>query len=311
MKQKIDIVVPVYGSPGSLRPLVESVRAALDANKYDLEILLVNDRCPRGSGAVVRELAASFDFVTGVDLVRNFGQHSAIAAGLSLSSGDWVVVMDCDLQDNPACINDFLKEAELKKCDVVLARRTERKVGFFKRLQSSLFHKVMNSVVGFRTHSTVGNFGLYSKRVIQSLHLMGDKSRPFPFLVQWLGYPTGFVDVVQEERFEGKSSYTLSKLVQLALDIAVGFSDRPLKIAVFSGFFVSLGAVVFALFFIARYFILAIVPSGWTSLIVTMFMSLGAILFTLGIVGLYVGKNFEQAKNRPTFLIDEVFKNRV
>lgn len=306
LKSSLDIIIPVFGSPNSLRPLVSSICESLSSDEFNFKIILVNDSCPFGSGVIVDSLSTQHHFIQGVHLIRNFGQHAAIAAGLTLSSADWVVVMDCDLQDNPKYITSFFEEAFAKKVDVVLAHRTERKVSFLKRMQSQLFHFFMTNFIGFKTKSTVGNFGLYSKRVIHSINSLGDKSRPFPYLVQWLGYPASKVEVMQDKRFEGHSSYSLSKLVQLSLDIAIGFSDRPLKIAVFTGFIISLISTVFACYFMMRYFTLAIAPSGWTSLIVTVFLSTGAMMFTLGIVGLYVGKCFEQTKNRPVFVIDKI-----
>lgn len=298
----ISAIIPTYGAPNSLLELHQRLVQTFNKMNCEYEIIFINDACPKNSWQMIQQIQKTDKNVIGINLVRNFGQHPAITAGLQEVSGDWITVLDCDLQDDPAHIEDFLIAAK-KGYDVVLAKRTVRHERLFKRFQSWLFYKFLALFLDVKLDHQIGNYGLYSRRTIQALNSTGDRVRYFPYLISWLGFPTTYIEVIQKERDEGKSSYTLKGALSLAFDVALSSSNRPLIWSVQWGALCGLGAFSLGIYFAARYFILGLAPSGWTSLIVTIFFATGMILFNLGILGLYLGRTYEQSKNRPIFIV--------
>lgn len=301
---KISAVIPVYGAPNSLRELHRGLQKTFNAMKCEYEVIFVNDACPKGSWAKIEELCAEDHNVIGLNLVRNFGQHAAISAGLNHASGDWVTVMDCDLQDDPSYIPKLLSAA-ISGYDVVLASRAVRQERLFKRLQSWMFYKFLSIFLDVNMDHRIGNYGLYSKRVISATKTMGDRIRFFPFLISWLRFPTTQVEVVQKLRDEGASSYTLKRALALAVDVAFSSSNKPLLWSVQIGAACSLGSFLMGIVFLIRFFTMGLAPSGWTSLIVTIFFSTGLILLNLGVFGVYLSRMNDQVRSRPTYLIGE------
>lgn len=301
---KISAVIPCYGAPNSLKELHQRLVSAFKEIQCSYEIIFVNDACPKDSWSRIQELCVSDTNTKGLNLARNFGQHAAISAGLEYASGDWITVLDCDLQDDPKYLSEFLKAAG-SKFDVVLARRTERQEGFFKKFQSWVFYKFLSTFLGVKMNHEIGNYGLYSKRVIAATKQMGDRIRFFPFLISWLRFPTTHVEIIQNQRDEGTSSYTFSRALQLALDVALSSSNRPLLWSVQVGALCSIGSFLLGVVFLCRFFTMGLAPSGWTSLIVTIFFSTGLILLNLGILGIYLSRMNDQVRARPIFVVKE------
>lgn len=301
---KISVVIPTYGAPKSVAPLHQQLVSTFETMACPYEIIFVNDACPRGSWEPIEALCAKFDHVKGINLARNFGQHAAIEAGLNEASGDWITVMDCDLQDDPSYLPQFLKAALENKSDVVLARRIQRQERFFKRFQSWAFYRAL-SMLDVNMDHRIGNYGLYSRKVIDATKVMGDRIRFFPYLISWLKFPTTYVDIVQNQREEGSSSYTLKKALHLALNVALSSSNRPLMWSVQMGAICSFSAFILGIIFVLRFYTLHLAPSGWTSLAVTIFFSTGLILLNLGILGLYFSRMYDQVRTRPTYIIKE------
>jgi glycosyltransferase involved in cell wall biosynthesis len=301
---KISIISPVYKAYYILDELVTRISSSVEYITEDYEIILIEDGCPENSWEKIEALAINNPKIKGIKLSRNFGQHHAITAGLDHAKGDWVVVMDCDLQDRPEEIPKLYQKA-LEGFDIVFARRVNRQDGFFKRLTSQLFYKVFSYLSGIEQDGTIGNFGIYSKNVINAINTMREPMRAFLPMAKWVGFNVAKVDTKHDLRFEGKSSYSFSKLIQLALDAAVAYSDKPLKLTVKLGLTISLASFFFAIFNIIRYFLKDITLSGYTSLIVSIWFLSGLIIFTLGILGLYLSKIFEGIKSRPIYIIEK------
>lgn len=274
----------------------------LDVN---YEIILVDDRSPDNSWEVMKQLSTKFPEVKSIRLSRNFGQHPAIVAGLSHVKGDWVVVMDCDLQDQPKEISKLYNKA-LEGYDIVLASRKLRQDGFFKKLFSKLFYKVFNYLSGIDVNSEVANFGIYHRKVISSVLKIEDYIKFFPLFVKWVGYRATTVSVEHREREFGSSSYNFVKLFSLAFNTIISFSDKPLKIFTVLGFLISFVSVLFGFYFFIEALSGEIKEPGFSSLIISIWLLSGIIISTVGIVGLYLGKTFNQTKNRPVFIIDEI-----
>jgi dolichol-phosphate mannosyltransferase len=300
----VSIVSPVYGCAGCLRDLCRRLGETLAPLVASYEIILVDDASPDEGWSVVRELCAADARIKAVALSRNFGQHYAIAAGLEHARGDFVVVLDCDLQDRPEEIAALYAKAR-EGYDVVFARREERQDGWFKRSASRLFIALLNKLSGADYDYRTANFGIYARPVIDAVRSMGDRSRFFPVMVRWTGFRTTSIPVQHDARAEGRSTYSLRKLMRLALDIVLSSSDKPLRLVALLGILVSLAALVMTGYSLVRYLHGDVSVAGYTSLIASMWLLAGVILFCMGIIGLYVGRVFESVKFRPTFVVRE------
>lgn len=301
---KIGVVIPVYGCKIQLIELYLRLKEVLSGISEDFEIIMVNDKCPQDSWTAIVDLCKRDKRVKGINLSRNFGQHYAITAGLKNSNSEWVVVMDCDLQDRPEEIPALYYKA-LEGYDVVLGRRLERKDNFIKRSLSKLFYKFLSYLTETEQDSTIGNFGIYNKKVIEAVCSMGDHIRYFPTMVKWVGFNQTSIKIDHAKREQGKSSYSFHRLLLLSLDVMISFSDKPMKLVVKLGLTISLTSLIFALYTIVKYFAGDIKIMGWTSLIISIWFLSGIIVFILGIIGLYLGKTFEKVKDRPSYIIKD------
>lgn len=301
----ISIIVPTYKCEKCILKLFTQVKESLSTAKIVFEIIFVNDKSPDNSWKEILEIAKNNSELVGVNLSKNFGQHAAITAGLSVSKGDWVVVMDCDLQDNPNEIVNLYKYAQSFNFDCVFARRMNRKHNFIKNVTSLFFYKFFNWLTDAYFDPAVGNFGICKRQVILEFLNLGDKFRNYPALIHWLGFNIGYIDVAHGESERGQSSYTISKLVEHAINTIIAFSDKPLRLSIRIGFFISLASAIVGVFFLSKKIFLGIDVSGWTSLIISIWFFGGVILLNLGIIGLYIGKTFDQTKKRPLFIIKE------
>ncbi|WP_317045486.1 glycosyltransferase family 2 protein [Algoriphagus antarcticus] len=296
------MVSPVYRTENILAELIARIKAAMPVE--DFEIILVDDYSPDTSWLEIERLSSVHPEITGIKLSRNFGQHYAITAGLDAAKGEWVVVMDCDLQDRPEEIPNLLAKAK-QGFDVVLARRANRQDGLFKRLSSKLFYRTLAWLTGSKQDESIANFGIYHRKVIQEIVGMRESIRYFPTMVKWVGFRQTTLDVVHAQRQEGKSNYNFKRLFNLALDIMLAYSDKPIRLVVKLGFLVALTGFLFALYTLYKYLHGDIIVAGYASLIISLWMLTGFLLVTLGMVGLYVGKTFEGVKQRPIYIVEK------
>jgi dolichol-phosphate mannosyltransferase len=274
----------------------------------DFEIILVNDASPENDWEIITSLAAQHKNVVGIDLSRNFGQHYAISAGLDHAKGDWVVVMDGDLQDQPQEIIKLYNKA-LEGFDIVLARREIRNDSFLKRKGSQYFYKVLAYLTDTEQNAEVANFGIYKQNVIKSIQLLNDKIKYFPAMVKWVGYKRTEIIVEHNPRIHGNSSYSIRTLLRLAISVILSFSDKPLRLTVKLGLFLSGISFVFAIYILIKAITGQIEVIGYSSLIISIWFLSGMIITLLGMLGLYIGKIFDQVKNRPTYLIRELINH--
>jgi glycosyltransferase involved in cell wall biosynthesis len=298
----LSIVSPVYRGEKLLEELVNRIHQSASKITDSYEIILVEDFGPDNSWDKILELANKDDKIKGFKLSRNFGQHYAITCGLEQSKGDWVVVMDCDLQDQPEEIEKLYNHAILGY-DVVLAQRIERKDSFVKRSFSKAFYRTLGYLTGSAMDEKVANFGIYNREVVKAVCSLKESIRYFPTMVKWVGFKQTAIPVEHASRGEGESSYNFKKLMNLALDIILAYSDKPIRLMIKFGVFISLISFLSGLYFITQFFLGNITVQGYTSLIISIWFFSGIILVLLGVVGLYVGKTFEGVKNRPLFII--------
>lgn len=300
----ISIVVPVYGCKACLAELCERLKQTMAELQSDYEIILVNDQSPDDPWKTIKQLHDLDSKVKGINLSRNFGQHTAITAGLDQTRGDWVVVMDCDLQDRPEDIKLLFNKAK-EGYDVVFGSRKVRQDHFLKRLSSKLFYKVYDYFTDETSDHTIANFSISRKIVIENFRRMREQNRFYPLFLKWMGFRITRIPVNHGRREEGKSSYSLKKLITLATDVIISQSNKPLRLSIQFGFFISLFSFLYGLWLIFKYFMLADPVQGWTSVMVSIYFIGGLIFFNFGILGLYIGKVFNEIKGRPLYIIRE------
>ena len=300
----ISFVSPVYRAEKILDKLVKEINKVMLKLDVSYEIILVDDRSPDNSWKVIQEIAKNQNHVKGYRLSKNFGQHPTIMAGLSQAKGEWIVVMDCDLQDHPAEVEKLYNKA-IEGFDVVFAKRTVRKDSFLKKLSSKVFSVLYGYLTDTNFDNSIANFGIYNKKVIKSVLDMQDYIKSFPLFVKWVGYNSYAIEVTHFEREEGKSTYTIKKLVKLAFDTIISFSNKPLKLFVKFGVLISFMAFISGIYTIYKYLNGEIEVLGYSSLILSIWFLSGVLITITGIVGIYIGKIFDQAKNRPSFIIDK------
>lgn len=298
------IVSPVYKAERIVSELVRRIKESVRVVSEDYEIILVCDGSPDNSWLAIKEECAKDKRVKGINLSRNFGQHYAITAGMHYSKGEWIVLMDCDLQDPPEEIPRLYNKA-LEGFEIVQSRRMHRKDGFFKRLSSKVFHVFFDWFSGMKTDSSVSNLGIYSRKVIDAFNEMQETSRSFGTLLSYVGFRKCTIDVEHSERYEGKSSYSFQKLMQLMFDVTISSSNKPLRIITEFGFLFSLLAFLLAIYNLIAHWVGIVTLQGFTTTVFSIWFVGGVVMMVLGVLGLYIGKIFNQVKQRPLFIVSE------
>jgi len=301
---ELSIVSPVYKGEKMLHELVERISNAVSTITKEYEIILVNDCSPDDSWSVIKDICSKNDKVTGINLSRNFGQHYAITAGLSVSVGEWIVVLDCDLQDRPEEIPNLYNKAK-EGYDSVFAMRENRQDNGIKKLQSAMFHTTYTYMTGIKYDKSVGNFGIYNRKVIDSVLSMGDAIKSFGPMVDWVGYNKAYLPVQHAARAEGKSSFNLIKLIKQASDGIIGFSNKPLFMVMRFGMYISGISLIIALIYLFKYLFGGVSVDGFTTLVISLWLLGGIIIMLIGVVGVYIAKIFDRVKQRPPFIISE------
>lgn len=300
----LSIVSPVFHGEKMLDELVQRIHDAIKDLTDNYEILLVNECSPDLSWNKITEICARDKKVKGINLSRNFGQPYAITAGLSYAKGEYVAVIDCDLQNKPEDLPAMYRKAQ-EGYDIVSARRVVREDTFLKRLSSAMFHKAYDFLSGFKTDKAVAEFGIYSKKVVKVYCSIPEYSRSFVELVHTLGFKKTTVDVLHDHRLEGESSYNLYRLLKLSYDSIISNSNRPLHLAVSLGLIMSVLSFLMAIYNIFAKFYGLNEVVGYTSTIFSIWFVGGLLLFMMGVLGLYIGKIFDQVKGRPIFIVSE------
>ena len=299
---EISVVIPVYNCAGCLRALHERLTATLQSLTDDYEIVLVDDRSRDGAWDALRELARSDPHLRVLRLSRNFGQHAAITAGLTRSRGAWTVVMDCDLQEPPEEIARLYAKAQ-EGYDIVRAVREGRRHSAFRRMSASLYRRMLSEREGgdieFSTLSII------SRKVVEAFLQLRDRDREYQLVLDWLGFSQATISFAHAERAgDSPSAYGLRELVGVALDGMFFRTTVLLRWIVLLGFIVAAaGGALGAYAIYSRY--VEDTPPGYTSIVVLLVLLSGFIIISLGVVGLYVGRIFDQVKGRPLFVVDE------
>ena len=298
----ISVVSPEYGGAKIVSELVRRVKESVSKITEDFEIILVNDASPDNTWEEIEKECAKDKRVKGLDLSRNFGQHYAITAGLNYAKGEWVVVMDCDLQDIPEAIPELYKKAQ-EGWDIVQARRKNRKDRFLKRFYSKMFQNFVIWLTGKKYDQSIGNFGIFNKKVIAECNKMDEVARSFGSLINYVGFRKIVLDVEHSVRAEGKSSYTFRKSMNFAVDMIISCSNRPLRMAVGLGFLMSIVSFVLAIYNLLAKLFGIIQLGGYTTTVFSIWFVGGIVLMVMGVLGLYIGKIYDQVRKRQLYIV--------
>lgn len=300
----ISVVSPVYRAEAIVPALVEKIRSALTPLTENFEVVLVEDGSPDASWEKICEEADKEDRVKAIRLSRNFGQHAAIAAGLSEAEGEFIAVIDCDLQENPAYIPKMFEETA-HGFEIVYSKRKSRSHEKSRDLAARIFHRVLAYLTDDEdSGKDASTLTLLSRSVVDSYLSLPDIDAHFLHRLKWLGFRSTSIEIEHQDRHSGESSYTWTKLFVHALDGIISRSNKLLYFSAFLGFLFCTMAACSTIFLIFLYFLRGF-REGWASIAVLIIGSTGLILASLGVIGLYLGKTYEQAKNRPKFIVAE------
>jgi len=299
----ITVLSPVYGCRDCLETLTERVRTTFEGSGLDWELVLVDDRGPDEPWDLILSLSERDERVRGIRLARNHGQHLAIWAGLEAARGDWVVVLDCDLQDDSTVIPQLYQRAVKDAVDAVIVERGTWSDSRFRRFASNVFYRTVDLLGGIHLKNT-GNFGIYSRKLVDTLVLFREQEVFLPMMIALTGLERSYYQVDRSDRTVGQSSYNFLRLIRMATSIIVRFSDRPLKLSVIIGLIFSLFSAAISFVLIILWLIGAFTVPGWTSTILSLWFLSGLIMATLGIHGFYLGRVFAEVKNRPRIIVE-------
>jgi dolichol-phosphate mannosyltransferase len=307
----LSVVVPLYNEAATVPPLLERIGSVVDrlSDEYDYEIVLVNDGSSDQTAAAVRRELERRPHVVLVNLSRNFGHQLAATAGLAIATGDAVVLMDGDLQDPPELIGAFLQRWR-EGYDVVYAvRRARPGESRFKLFTARLFYRIIRRLTKVAIPVDAGDFRLMSRRVVDALRRSPERNRFLRGMVSWVGFNQTAVEYDRDVRYAGSTKYPLTKMLRFAMDGITSFSDIPLRFASYLGFTVSAIAFVYALMIVGFKLFRVNPPAytpGWASTIVAVLFLGGVQLMSLGILGEYLGRVYDEVKGRPLYLISEI-----
>ncbi|MEI6059279.1 MAG: glycosyltransferase family 2 protein [Bacteroidota bacterium] len=300
---EISVISPVYGAASLLPELVARIDKTLSKITSEYEIILVEDNSPDNSWEIINQIVETNDRVVGLSLSRNFGQQNALTAGFDYATGDYIITLDCDLQDEPENI-EYLYHKALEGYEIVFASRVDRQDGFIKKTASFLFYKVLGYLTETQQDNSIANYILYSRKAVDAMAKMGDYYRYYPMLNKWVGFKSVKLSISHAKRKDNMlSSYTYRKRLRLAFSTIVAFSDKPLRLILGLGFIFVLLSLSVALILVVRYITMGHEVSGWLSVFLSIWFLSGITTITLGLIGIYIGKIFETVKNRPTYLI--------
>lgn len=306
---EIAVIVPVYKGEAFVEALVSRLHGSLGAISESYKIILVDDRSPDKSWALIEQEAAKDTRVLGVRFSRNFGQHPAISAGIAHVRARWYVVMDCDLQDPPEAIFDLYQAAHSNRTDIVIAERASSGVGLGRNIGSKLFNSALSWVSGLEISSNFGNFRIFSDRVAGAFRMFPERLRLFPAIISQVGFSSSRIRIERSERSSGTSSYNLFSLARLALETIVAYSEKPLWIMSALGGVICGASFIYGSSIVIQAIMFGMAVPGFATIAALILFLGGLQTFLISFVGLYVGRTLDEAKSRPTFIVDVTTEN--
>ncbi len=300
----ISLIIPIYNEEALIEPLLERSIHVLNSMTEDFEIIAVDDGSTDNSLRTLREWHDKDNRMKVLVLSRNFGHQAAYTAGLSHAKGDYIAMMDGDLQDPPELLKDMYDHLITTNCDIVSAKRIQRQEKFIRRLLAKSFHFVFARLSAMQRLVDVGNFSLFNRKALSAMLSFHEKHRYLPGLRSLIGFNHDYVEYSRQDRPTGRSRMTVRMLFRLAFDAFFSFSDLPIKACLWTGV---LGVV---LFFIVTLYILiskltGLAPLGWSSTLLSIYFLASVQLLFLGIIGEYISRIYRETQNRPIFIVQE------
>lgn len=300
----ISIVIPLLNEDGNIRVLYEALLPVLEKISHEYEIIFVDDGSKDNSFDFINEICQQNNRVLGISLSRNFGHQIALTAGMEHASGEVVVTLDADMQHPPEVILDLYKKYK-EGYDIVNTIRTETAdSGAFKKITSHYFYKIINNLSDIHIEPSAADFRLMNRKTVDAFLQLKEKDRFTRGMISWMGFKQAQVEYTAPQRFSGKSKYSILKMFRFAADGITSFSAKPLRISFFAGLVVSLIGLLYAIYAVIEYFGGKNIP-GWTSILVSILIIGGIQLISIGIIGEYLARVFNEAKNRPLYLVKE------
>ncbi|MFT6069490.1 MAG: dolichol-phosphate mannosyltransferase [Bacteriovoracaceae bacterium] len=304
--KNISLVIPVYNSASIMVTLLEAIEVERIKGNWKLELLLIDDGSSDKSYDKIQELSKQYDYIKGCKLSRNFGHQSAVLTGLRLSTGEYIAIIDDDLQDPPSLLPVFFKYLD-EGYDVAYGVRRKRKESFLKVLSYKYFYKILRALSSIEIPLDSGDFCVMNRRVLDNMLSLNEVNPFLRGIRSWVGFNQIGVEYNREARFEGKSGYSLRKLLSIASDGIFSFSNLPLRLTTVLGFFSLSFAIVYSLYLLTKYFFVGISSPGFST-IALMILFFGSVnLICLGIIGEYIARIYSEGKKRPHSIISESF----
>jgi len=300
------VVIPMFNEEEVVSFSYKKLKETMDRLKEDYELIFINDGSKDKTIEKLLTASQMDKHVKIIDFSRNFGHQSAISAGMDYSRGDAVIVIDADMQDPPEVIAEMIKKWK-QGYHVVYGKRKERKgESFFKKITANIFYRLLNKLIDVHVPEDVGDFRLIDRKVCNEMKKISEKNRYVRGLIAWLGFNQTDVSYVREKRFAGKTKYPLRKMLKFASNAIISFSYKPLKTATFLGSLISFVGVCYLLYILYLKFFTNKTIQGWTSSVSINLIFFGIILFILGIMGEYIGRIYDEIKNRPLYIIKDL-----
>ena len=301
---KLSVVIPILNEETLIEELINRVTLNCEKITNDYEVIIVDDGSLDRTWLKISDASKLNKKIKGLKFSRNFGHHYALTAGLHETIGEWVVVMDGDLQDRPEVIPDLYQESQ-KGYDVVFVSRKNRPEKIYYRTLQKIFYWFLKSLSGLNFDSSQANFSIISRKVVDAFKSFPENARFYGSTIMWLGFKRSKIFADHGKRLSGKPSYTFRKRLRLASDIILSFSERPLKFAIGVGVILSTISILVATWIIYAAITWGYSVTGWTSLIFSIFFFSGVILVFLGIIGIYLGRVFQEVKRRPLYVVSD------
>ena len=307
-KKHISIVIPLLNEAGNIPVLYKALIDVIEKITLDYEIIFVDDGSSDNSFEYIQQLSNQNKKVLGISLSRNFGHQIALTAGIEHTCGEVVITMDADMQHPPEMI-PVLYERYKEGFDIVNTIRIETQdAGTFKKISSRQFYKLINRLSDVRIEPAAADFRLMNRKTVDAFLSIKEKDRFTRGLVSWLGFKQSNIEYKSPSRFSGKSKYSLTKMIRFAIDGITSFSSKPLRISFFAGLIISFCGMLYAGYAVAKHFYKQTIP-GWTSILVCILIIGGMQLISIGIIGEYLARVFNEAKNRPLYLVKQYSVN--
>lgn len=305
--KSILISVPAYNEEANVYPLYEAIQKATQSlrENYSFEILFINDGSSDDTVDVVKKLIKESDNVSLVNLSRNYGKEIAMAAGFDYSTHDAVITIDADLQHPPTLIKEMIDLWELGYEDVYAKRKERHGESYFKKTTSKLFYKVLQKVSNTPVNADAGDYRLLDRKVVDALVKLRESQRYTKGLYNWVGFKKAAIEFDAAERLHGETKWNFRSLVKLAMEGITSYTTAPLKISMYFGFVVSLIAFIYMIYILIKTLIMGSDVSGFPTIMIVMLFLGGCQLISIGILGEYLGRVFNETKKRPLYFLEE------